>query len=368
MNMATNTVDLFSTYALGPITLSNRIVLAPLTRSRAIGNVPNDLMATYYAQRADAGLLITEGTAPSPNGLGYPRIPGMYSPEQVAGWKKVTDAVHAKGSRIFVQLMHTGRVSHPANMPKGALVLAPSAVQLSGEMFTDSAGLQPYPTPRAMSQHDIDQTIQEYVHASRMAMEAGFDGVELHGANGYLIDQFLNVASNLRTDVYGGTPENRNLFALEVAKAVVAAIGAERTGIRLSPFGGFSDMVGWDGLEAQFVDLAVGLGKLKLTYIHIVDHSSMGMPEVPIHTKEGIRDAFGGTIIISGGLDRAKAEAALQQGLGQLAAFGRSYLANPDLVERLRTNAPLNEPDPKTFYTPGAAGYTDYPMLEMVEA
>lgn len=365
---AARTTDLFSTYATGPITLTNRIVLAPLTRSRAIGNVPNDLMMTYYAQRADAGLLITEGTAPSPNGLGYPRIPGMYSSEQVAGWKKVTDAVHAKGGKIFVQLMHTGRVSHPANMPKGAEVVAPSAVQLSGEMFTDSAGLQPYPTPRAMVQHDIDQAVHEYVHASTMAIKAGFDGVELHGANGYLIDQFLNTASNLRTDGYGGTPENRNRFALEVAKAVVSAIGAERTGIRLSPFGGFSDMASWDGLEAQFVELAAGLGKLKMVYIHIVDHSSMGMPAVPLSVKEGIRDAFGGTIIVSGGLDKAKAEAALEQGLGQLAAFGRSFLANPDLVERLRANAPLNEADEKTFYTPGASGYTDYPVLEKAVA
>ena len=366
--MSKHTNDLFNTYSLGPIELSNRIVMAPLTRSRAIDNVPNDLMKTYYAQRADAGLLITEGTAPSPNGLGYPRIPGMYSPEQVAGWKKVTDAVHAKGGKIFVQLMHTGRVSHPANMPKGAEVVAPSAVQLSGEMFTDIDGPQPYPVPRAMTQHDIEQAIREYVHASTMAMEAGFDGVELHGANGYLIDQFLNTASNLRTDAYGGTSANRNRFGLEVATAVVEAIGAERTGIRLSPFGGFSDMGIWDGLEAQFVELATGLGKLELAYVHIVDHSSMGMPEVPTRMKDEIRDAFGGTIIVSGGLDKAKAETALGNGLGQLAAFGRSFLANPDLVERMRTNAPLNEPDQKTFYTPGAAGYTDYPVLEKTTA
>lgn len=366
--MSKHNNNLFNTYALGPITLSNRIVMAPLTRSRATGNVPNELMTTYYAQRAAAGLVITEGTAPSPNGLGYPRIPGMYSPEQVAGWKKVTAAVHAKGGTIFVQLMHTGRVSHPANMPEGAEVVAPSAVRLSGEMFTDANGLQPYPTPRAMVQKDIDQAVQEYVYASQMAMEAGFDGVEVHGANGYLIDQFLNTASNLRTDGYGGTPTNRNRFGLEVATAVVAAIGAERTGIRLSPFGGFSDMGIWDGLEAQFVELADALGKLRLAYIHIVDHSSMGMPDVPVSVREGIRDAFGGTIIVSGGLDKSKAEAALQEGLGQLAAFGRSFLANPDLVERMRTNAPLNEPDQKTFYTPGAAGYTDYPVLEKTNA
>lgn len=362
--MSTPTNDLFSPYSLGPIELSNRIVMAPLTRSRAIDNVPNELMKTYYAQRAGAGLVITEGTAPSPNGLGYPRIPGMYSTEHVAGWKKVTDAVHAKGGKIFVQLMHTGRVSHPANMPKGAEVIAPSAVQLSGEMFTDTDGMQPYPTPRAMTEHDIEQAIREYVHASTKAMEAGFDGVELHGANGYLIDQFLNTASNLRTDGYGGTPANRNRFALEVATAVVEAIGAERTGIRLSPFGGFSDMESWDGLEAQFVELATGLGKLELAYIHIVDHSSMGMPNVPQRMKEEIRDAFGGTIIVSGGLDKAKAEAALENGLGQLVAFGRSFLANPDLVERLRADTPLNKPDQQTFYTPGAAGYTDYPVLE----
>lgn len=357
-------MDLFSKYSLGPITLNNRIVMAPMTRSRAIGNVPNDLMATYYAQRASGGLLITEGVAPSPNGLGYPRIPGIYNKEQAAGWKKVTDAVHAKGGRIFVQLMHTGRVSHPGNMPEGAEVVAPSAVQLSGEMYTDAAGMQPYPTPRAMTQADIDKAIQEYVHAAKLAIEAGFDGVELHGANGYLMDQFLNTTTNQRTDGYGGTAENRNRFTIEVSTAVAEAIGAERTGIRLSPNGVFNGMGIWDGSDDQFIDLAKALGQLKLSYIHLVDHSAMGTPEVPSALKKAMHDAFGGTVIISGGLDRAKAEAGLKEGLGELAAFGRPFISNPDLVHRLKTDAPLAEADQKTFYTPGKEGYTDYPVLK----
>ena len=355
-------MKLFSNYKLGNIELKNRMVMAPMTRSRAINNIPNDLMAAYYAQRADAGLLITEGVAPSANGVGYPRIPGVYNNAQVEGWKKVTDAIHKKGGKIFMQLMHTGRVSHPDNMEKGTEVVAPSAIALSGEMYTDQKGMQAYPVPKEMSLQDIEQAQQEYVEASKNAIKAGFDGVELHGANGYLIDQFLNTASNKRTDKYGGSGENRSRFAVEVAQRVADAIGAEKTGMRLSPYGAFNGMEAFEGLEDQYENLAGKLGKLKLSYIHIVDHSSMGAPNVSESVKSKIRKAFGGTIIASGGRNKATAEDAINKSEGELVAFGRSYLANPDLLKRFQEDIELNAPDFDTFYTPGEKGYTDYPF------
>jgi N-ethylmaleimide reductase len=354
-------MSLFTSYDLSGTELNNRIVMAPMTRCRAIGNIPNDLMAEYYAQRADAGLLITEGTAPSANGLGYARIPGLYSEAQVEGWKKVTTAVHAKGGKIFAQLMHTGRVSHPANMEAGTEIVAPSAIALAdGTMYTDSEGPQPYPVPREMTLADIEQAQNEFVKAAQNAIEAGFDGVELHGANGYLIDQFINTASNQRTDEYGGGHEARNRFAIETATKVAAAIGAEKTGIRLSPYGVFSGMVPFEGLEDAYEHLAGELGKLNLAYIHIVDHSAMGAPPVTDSVKSKIKNAFGGTIIASGGLDKAKAEAALENGVGHLTAFGRPFISNPDLVTKLQHDQELAAPNMDTFYTPGPEGYTDY--------
>ncbi len=341
--------------------MKNRIVMSPMTRSRAIGNIPNDLMATYYGQRATAGLIISEGVAPSANGLGYARIPGVFSQEQVEGWKKTADAVHGKGGKIFMQLMHTGRASHAANLPDGAEVVAPSPIALTGQTWTDSQGMQPYPTPKEMTAEDIQTAIAEYVAAAQNAIAAGFDGVELHGANGYLIEQFLNTASNKRTDSYGGSIENRNRFAIEVATQVVAAIGADKTAIRLSPYGVFNDIEIYEGIDEAFVALAAELGKLKLAYIHIVDHSSQGAPEVPQTIKTKIQQAFGGTIIFSGGLDKAKAEEALQNGYGDLVAFGRPFLANPDLVERLQNDIELAQPDYTKLYTPGEDGYSDYP-------
>ncbi len=248
---------LFDPYVSPALKLKNRIVMAPLTRSRAVdANTPNALMAEYYGQRAGAGLIVTEGTSPSPNGLGYPRIPGIFNAAQVAGWKRVTDAVHAKGAKIFVQLMHTGRVGHVANLPEGAEVVGPTDKTLPGEMYTDAKGMQPHTQPRAMTQADIDRAVQEYVTASKLAIEAGFDGVELHAANGYLLEQFLNGNVNTRTDGYGGSAEKRNRFVLDVARAVVAAIGAARVGIRVSPFGVFNDTGAFDGVEAQYVALA----------------------------------------------------------------------------------------------------------------
>jgi N-ethylmaleimide reductase len=352
---------LFNKYKLGNIELNNRIVMAPMTRSRATQNIPNEMMAEYYRQRSTAGLIITEGTAPSPNGLGYARIPGIYNKNQVKGWKKITDAVHQEGGKIFMQLMHTGRVSHPDNMDDGSQVMAPSAVALSGEMWTDQKGMQAYPVPKEMTLHDIEETENEYVSAAKNAIEAGFDGVELHGANGYLIDQFINTASNKRTDKYGGTMENRARFVIEVAAKVAEAIGPEKTGIRLSPYGAFNDMESFEGLEDTFEYIAQELGKLNLAYIHVVDHSSMGAPEVPESVKSKIQMAFGGPIIVSGGFnDRTRAEIVIEQGKGDLVAFARPYISNPDLVYRLENDLPLDQPDPDTFYTPGEKGYTDY--------
>ena len=353
---------LFSPFRLGRIELKNRVVMSPMTRSRAIGNVPNALMAEYYGQRADAGLLITEGVSPSPNGLGYARIPGIFSAEQTAGWKAVTDAVHAKGGRIFMQIMHTGRIGHALNLPAGAEIVGPYAVAAPGEMWTDSSGAQPHPVPRAMESADIERVLEEYKTAALNAVAAGFDGIELHGANGYLIDQFLNPASNKRSDDFGGSPEKRNKFALLVAEASAKAIGQDRVGIRLSPYGVFNAMEHFAEIDAQYRALAAGLSA-HAGYIHLVDHSAQGAPKPDQATVEGIRSAFSGAMILSGGYDAARAEKDLVEKRADLIAFGRPFLANPDLVKRLQTGAALNEPDPSTFYTPGAKGYTDYSSL-----
>jgi N-ethylmaleimide reductase len=351
---------LHSEIPFGRTSLKNRIVMAPMTRSRAIGNVPNELIAEYYAQRASAGLIVTEGTSPSPNGLGYCRIPGLFSADQVRGWRGVTDRVHRAGGRIFVQLMHTGRVAHPANLPAGARVLAPSAVTLAGTMYTDSLGPQPHPEPEAMTEAEIEQAIEEFVTASRNAIEAGFDGVELHGANGYLIDQFLNTGANRRTDAWGGSVANRIRFPVEIATRVAAAIGADRLGIRLSPYGVYNGMESDPETEEVYEQLAAELGRIGLLYIHIVDHSSMGAPEVKPSVKRKIRDRFTGHVILSGGYDSARAESDLLEKKGDLVAFGKPFISNPALVDKLREGAPLIPPDATTFFTPDAKGYTDY--------
>ncbi|MDC7696228.1 alkene reductase [Vogesella indigofera] len=351
---------LFTPTQLGSLSLKNRIVMAPLTRSRAIGNLPNELMEQYYRLRAEAGLIITEGTSPSPNGLGYARIPGLFNAEQVQGWRRVTDGVHRAGGRIFVQLMHTGRVSHPANMPASASVLAPSALAVPGEMWTDSDGMQPHPVPREMSEADIAHSIAEYAASARLAIEAGFDGVELHAANGYLIDQFLNTASNQRHDRWGGAVENRIRFAVEVARATVAAIGAERVGMRISPYGVFNAQLPDAEMDEVYLRLIDELNALGLLYIHIVDHSTMGAPEVSPELKARLRAAFNGQYILSGGYDVARADADLDAQRGDLVAFGRPFISNPDLVAKLKSEQQLVAPDFSTFYTPGAEGYTDY--------
>jgi N-ethylmaleimide reductase len=355
---------LFDPFSVRSLQLANRAVMAPLTRSRATPqHMPNTLMATYYGQRATAGLIITEGTSPSPNGLGYPRIPGLYDAAQVAAWKDTTQAVHDRGGKIFVQFMHCGRVAHVANLPAGAEVLGPGTAVCPGEMYTDTLGMQPHSPPRAMTDDDIARVIDEHVAAAKLAMEAGFDGVELHGANGYLIEQFLNPRVNLRTDGYGGSNERRNRLALEIARATIAAIGRDRVGMRLSPYGVFNGTGDFPEVQAQYLLLARSLSALGLLYLHLVDHSSMGAPPVPADFKLALREGFDGLFILSGGFDHARAEQALLDRRGDLIAFGRPFLANPDLVARMRQDAALNPPDEASFYVPGAKGYTDYPAL-----
>ncbi len=351
---------LFTPIQLGPLTLPNRVVMAPMTRSRALGNVPNDRMARYYGLRAEAGLLIAEGTAPSPDGLGYARIPGIHSPAQAAGWRTVADAVHGAGGHLFVQIMHTGRVGHPANLPAGARLLAPSALAAPGEMWTDTQGMQPHPVPAAMTEQDIAAAIGDYAAACRNAVAAGVDGVELHGANGYLIDQFLNTASNQRGDRWGGAIENRIRFAVEVARAAARAIGAERVGMRISPYGVFNGMVPDAEMDALYLRLIEALNDIGLVYLHVVDHSSMGAPPVREDLKAALRAAFRGRYILSGGYDAARAASDLAAGKGDLVAFGRPFIANPDLVQKLRSGGELRPADPATFYTPDAKGYTEF--------
>lgn len=339
--------------------------MSPMTRCRAIGNVPNDLVAEYYKQRAGAGLIITEGTSPSPNGLGYARIPGIFSEEQVEGWKKVTSAVHGAGGKIFVQLMHTGRISHPLNLPEGAEVLAPSAVKAAGQMWTDAAQMQDFPTPKAMTAEEIQSTKAEFIAAAKNAVEAGFDGIELHSANGYLLEQFLSPVSNIRTDNYGGSVENRARFVLEVAKGAAEAIGAEKVGIRLSPYGVASDMPHYSEIDATYQYLATELSKIGIAYVHVVDHSAMGAPAVPLAIKETIRKTFKNTFIHAGGYNQKTAEADIESGLYDLVAFGRPFISNPDLVERFKNNWPLSaDLDMNTFYSADAVGYTDYPVYK----
>ena len=355
----------FSSYNLGGISLANRLVMAPMTRSRAINNIPNDLITTYYAQRASAGLIITEGVSPSPNGLGYARIPGLFSSDQVKAWKDVTNAVHRKGGKIFAQLMHTGRVGHALNLPQGARMVAPSAIAAAGQMWTDQEGMKEHPVPQALSPEQLLETKNEYVQAARNAVEAGFDGIELHAANGYLLEQFLSPHSNKRTDNYGGSIENRSRFVLEVAKEVSDAIGKNKIGIRVSPFGVFNDMPDYPEVEATYTHLADQLNKIGIAYIHVVDHSAGGAPEVPASIKQTIREKFKGTLILSGGYTLDRAEADLSSGFADLVAFGKPFITNPDLAERFFKNFPLNiKLDASTLYTPSAKGFTDYPVFE----
>lgn len=360
MNNATS----LKPYSLGKIELKNRIVMAPMTRSRALNNVPNELIAEYYGQRASAGLIITEGTSPSPNGLGYARIPGIFSVEQINGWKKVTSSVHQNGGKIFVQLMHTGRIGHNHNLPFGARVLAPSAVAAPGEMWTDQEGMQTHATPIAMTDVQLAEAKREFVQAAKNAMYAGFDGIELHSANGYLLEQFLSSNANQRTDNYGGSIENRARFVLEVVQEVSEAIGKEKTAIRLSPFAMYNDIHHEDS-EALFSYLAEELNKIGIAYIHITDQTTGSKPDVKNLVRKSIRNKFTNTIILSGGYTLESAEEAISEDLGDLVSFGRPFITNPDLVSRFHKNLPLNiKLDANTLYSADAKGYTDYPVFE----
>lgn len=357
---------LYTPIKIGSIELKNRIVMAPMTRCRALKNIPNDLMCEYYQQRSTAGLIITEGTSPSPNGLGYARIPGIFSEKQVEAWKKITETVHEKNGKIIVQLMHTGRISHPLNMPYGAQILAPSAIKAAGQMWTDTKEMQDFIVPKEMTSQDIIHAKTEFICAAENAMFACFDGVELHAANGYLLEQFLSPISNNRNDNYGGSIENRCRFILEVTEAVAKAIGKDKTGIRLSPYGVASDMPHYPEIDATYNYLSKELNKLDIAYIHLVDHSAMGAPPVPLEIKKTIRENFKNTIIQCGGFNKETAEEAIESGLTDLTAFGRPFINNPDLVDRLKNNWPLSENlDMDLFYSADKKGYTDYPFYKI---
>ena len=355
--------DLFTPFQMGPYTLANRIIMAPLTRNRAgAGNVPQPLNVEYYRQRATAGLIITEGAQIADDALGYPATPGIHSAEQIAGWKQVTEAVHSRGGRIFIQLWHCGRISHPSMLPGNALPVAPSAIQPEGQAFTYQ-GLQSYVTPRALALADIPHVIQQYRTAAKNALEAGFDGVEIHAANGYLLDQFIRDGSNQRTDSYGGTAENRCRLLVEVTQAVSEVWGAQRVGVRLSPLNPFNDMHD-SNPQHTFDTAATLLSPFGLAYLHVME-TAIGDNKHPKQSFnfEQLHHAFKGTYMANGGYDKPRANAAIAAGQADLVAFGVAFLANPDLPARFATNAALNTPDQNTFYGGDTKGYTDYPLL-----
>jgi len=339
--------------------------MAPMTRSRAVdNNTPNTLMAEYYEQRSEAGLIITEGTSPSPNGLGYPRIPGLFNQTQADGWKFTTDAVHKNDSKIFLQLMHTGRISHEKNLPEGGKFVGPSAIAVGApfnQMYVDGEGMMEIGTPAEMTSEDINDAIAEFAESGRLAVEAGFDGVEIHAANGYLPNQFINPKSNQRSDEYGGSIENRARFVIEVVKATAEIIGADKVGIRLSPYGVFNGMGEFDGIDEQYVYIAKALKALNIAYVHLADMSAMTQVPVPVTIKEQIKEAFGGTLILNGSYDAARADEDIAADKTDLVAIGIPFIANPDLVTRMKNGIELAAPDQATFYTPGPEGYTTYP-------
>ena len=352
--------DLFQPVRLGSMMLANRVVMAPLTRARAgAGDVPGPLNAAYYAQRAGAGLIVSEATNITQQGKGYAFTPGIWSAEQVAGWKLVTQAVHDRGGKIFLQLWHVGRISHPSLQPGGGLPVSPSAVKPEGQAFTES-GLTPFVTPRALETDEIAGIVEDYRHATRNSLAAGFDGVEIHAANGYLIDQFLKDKTNLRADRYGGSIENRTRFLAEVVAAVVAEAGGGRTGIRFSPISPANDIADSDP-RTVFMAAVERLNQHHLAYMHIVEGATQGPREVPGgFDLQDLRRAFNGLYMANNGYDRELAFRARADNLADLIAFGRPYIANPDLVERLRAGLPLAEPDRAKFYGGGEHGYTDY--------
>lgn len=356
-------LDLFSPVQLGAIHLKNRIVMAPLTRNRAgEGGVPQSINATYYEQRASAGMIISEATPISAMAHGYPALPGIYTDAQIAGWKKVTDAVHAKGGRIVIQLWHVGRISHPSLLPNGALPVAPSAIKPAGKAFTYQ-GLQDYVEPRALDISELPGIVADYVHATKCALAAGFDGVEVHSANGYLLDQFLRDGSNQRTDNYGGSFENRARLLMEVIKAVVAVAGADKVGVRLSPVNPFNDMKD-SNPQALFNYVTESLNQFNLAYLHVVEGGIHGGGIADPFDFDAMRRLFKGAYIANLSYDKARGDAAIASGHADAVAYGVPFIANPDLAERFKADAPLNEADAATFYGGTEKGYTDYPLMK----
>jgi N-ethylmaleimide reductase len=349
-------MSLFSPVRLGDYSLRSRVVMAPMTRSRADAQgVPSPLAVEYYGSRADAGLIITEGTGPSSSGMGYPRTPGIFSPAQIAAWRKVTDAVHARGGKIFLQIMHVGRIAHSANRAIPDPPVAPSAIRAAGEMWTDSQGMQPFDIPRALELAEIPAVIREYAEATRNALAANFDGVELHSASGYLPNQFLSTGTNKRTDAYGGSIENRIRFVLEALAVMIAEAGSPgKVGMKVSPGMNFND-IGHDDPLPTYLALAKAISAHGLAYLHVM--------RAGIGAEAALREAYPGTLLVGGGFRKDEANQALTEGRADAIVFGSTYVANPDLVTRFERDAPLNEPDASTFFTPGPKGYTDYPVL-----
>lgn len=350
---------IFSSYGLGSVNLSNRMVMAPMTRNRAPDGTATALMTEYYNQRASAGLIITEGAQISTQGVGYPATPGIYNDAQVESWKHVTQAVHDEGGKIFIQLWHCGRISHP-DFHAGSLPVAPSAIQAQGQAFTYE-GMKDFVTPRALSVDEIASIVDDYRHAAASAIQAGFDGVEIHAANGYLIDQFLRDGSNQRKDLYGGSLENRTRFLLEVTTAVIGEIGSDKVGVRISPINAFNDMQD-SAPQALFEHIAMALSALKPVYLHVVEVSMIGEGGGNVDMSS-LRKAFAGCYIANGGYDKARGNMILSDGKADLVAYGIPFLANPDLPERFKQDAALNDVDQATFYGGDAHGYTDYPTL-----
>ncbi len=356
-------LDLFSPVKLGSMQLNNRIVMAPLTRNRAGEHgVPQPLNVTYYEQRASAGLIITEATPISVMAHGYPALPGIYTDAQVAGWKKITDAVHAKGGKIVIQLWHVGRISHPSLLPEGALPVAPSAIKPAGKAFTYQ-GLVDYVTPRALETSELPGIVADYVHATKCALAAGFDGVEVHAANGYLLDQFLRDGTNQRTDQYGGSIENRSRLLLEVVKAVVDVAGADKVGVRLSPVNPFNDMQD-SNPQALFNAVATALNQFDLAYLHVVEGGIHGGGIADPFDFDALRKLFKGAYMANLSYDKARGNAVIASGHADAVAYGVPFISNPDLVERFKLDAPLNEADSSTFYGGTEKGYTDYPFMK----
>jgi N-ethylmaleimide reductase len=360
-------MDLFTEYRLGDLTLKNRLVMSAMTRNRAVaGNVPGPFTSTYYTQRASAGLIVTEGTQVSPQGVGYARTPGIHSNAQVSGWREVTDAVHAAGGVIFLQLWHVGRISHP-EFHGGALPVGPSAIAAAGMSYTPS-GPQPMVAPHALELSEIPGVVDQFRQAARLAKDAGFDGVELHGANGYLLDQFLRTGPNHRTDAYGGSVANRARLALDVTDAVIDVWGADRVGYKVSPLSPYNDMHDANPAET-FSHLARELSARRIAYLFVAETIGGRMAVSPdARITSLLRSSFDGALIVNDGYDRDLGTAAIASGAGDLVSYGKSFIANPDLPRRFKETAPLNAPDPATFYTGDAKGYVDYPFLDGVEA